>query len=345
MGFEYHIDIIGKVKHNKNVVWYFDKNGIRYTDADIRRILGCLNEPMNVRLKALNTLVSTKLLQSGIDKISINMKVRGDKLISSKGVLDSLELSPYQIYVLCEDSKSGFTFYKHIFEFMYPNINFCFVTSSGNSTLNIAFSKILELNQNKVSRIIVMTDNKFESPAYRMAIANIKKMTLNNIDRVITYIFSPICVEEVLISNVNLTWKSYSALGDMIRNYLSTGDIYYKLEIDGNKYVNAYRLKNGERVENLEAYMANELPRVSSLRYSKKCLGPCYVSRCCPKVLNNAELRCNRANRKITGCASFCGNLSLAGAIQNIVNEMLGLKANNLKHWSKESRNNLYRRL
>ena len=25
-----------------------------YTDADIRRILGCLNEPMNVRLSKLN---------------------------------------------------------------------------------------------------------------------------------------------------------------------------------------------------------------------------------------------------------------------------------------------------
>lgn len=344
MGFEYHIDIVGKVKHNKNVVWYFDKNGIRYTDADIRRILGCLNEPMNVRLSKLNNFMAQNMgvaRPKDVDRISVNMRLSGNKLVSTCGTLRVMTCERRVILVICEDSSSGKQLYMRLLHAMYPNVLFRFVSSYGNKGLEKAFNS--EFNRLRGSNIgvIIISDYKVEDGGYIKNLKKIEKSIENSETNIPIWMYTPICVEEAMLSNLKLRVKFRSPLLNKLQNYTKTGEKYYRCIYSVKYGCEVYEMFDGSLIQNLEVALAKELFNVSLIPYSKKFLSSCFVDECCPRRLMGKAFRCNRYSAN-SGYDDYSGDGSLIGGLQNIVNDILGIKDRYLTWWKREYIKDLY---
>lgn len=336
---DYYIRIVGKVKHNKDVLWYYDENGFRYSEEDICVILrnDCrdVNKMMYLRERLL--------IDGNIQNLKINMRMSGNKLVSSRGRLQSIDVFNRVLYVVCEDSSSGYTLYQRLLEFMYPNIVFKFTTSKGNSNLGATVEKLLSKHRGEVD-LILIADYKRESAAFRRNINKLKIIADGERTRLKIWLFRPTCVEEIILSNKNLPCRQ-SKLASLIQSYNKSGRLYYTVNIRTDDIVENYVLMGGVEVANLEALLANELSKVSYFRYKKSQLSSCFVTYCCPKYIGDRQLRCKLYAASLRGCKSFMDEESLASGLQNIVDNILHKDIKWLHNWSKESIDNLYRRL
>ena len=324
---------------------YYDENGFRYKEAEIKALISGNTSVENARL---NSLVRNRLmLMTMYDNIRINMHMRGGKPISSSGKLDVLDLVNKVIYVLCEDSSSGYTLYQRLLEYMYPNVVFKFSTSKGNSRLSLEASKIMGQIKGNLN-LIIIADYKRGSPAFRNNVYHIGNSAKEFGKTANIWLFRPTCVEEVILSNVNLKFRP-NTLTESIKSYLRSGKLYCDVVIkptDSDRLiVDGYMMYNGKAVENLEALLANELSKLSYIRYTKKNLSNCFVNVCCPRYLGDRNLPCKFINKCHSGCESFTNDMSLACGLQNIVDNILGKDASCLKGWNSRSKYELYRRL
>lgn len=343
---DYYIRIVGKVKHNKDVLWYYDENGFRYSKEELAAVVSGNTSLENVRL---NSIVRKKLMieNLNIGHLRINMRVRGGKLVSSSGTLEVLNLVNKTIYVVCEDSSSGYTLYQRLLEYMYPNIRFKFTTSKGNSNLGIAVNGVMKQLKEDLN-MIVIADYKRESEAYRNNIEDIRISSSMFEWKSNIWLFRPTCVEEIILSNINLRFRP-NTLTESVKDYLKSGKLYYDVIIKSRgiekPIIDGYRMYNGEIVNNLEALLAVELSKVSYIRYTKKSLSTCFVNVCCPRYLGDRNLVCKLVNKCHSGCESFTNDMSLACGLQNIVNNIINKDKGCLNAWNAKSKDNLYRRL
>lgn len=307
------IRIIKKYKFKGRVLWYYDSNGIRYYEHEVRYIIDNKKLP------------SEKQFLSRIYNIDIDINMVYDKshrLRSNNGTLKTIKTDNYkEISILIEDSNSGFQFYKTLIEYAFPGVYFKFYTSNG-------YSGIEDIINNKRIDLVIM-DNKQNSPNAVKVIEYLRKCSQEyNI-----HIYIPTSIEEVILSNHWLQIFKSSSLKDVIEEYFYTGSIYYTLL--GDKYKID---KIGCIIDNLEKTLSSELSKISSIRYNKSKLSGCFLMGCCPILAENFKCgqftESNKLN-KMTYDSLACGLI-------NILCLILYNKEPYLNKWSEEAKYRLY---
>lgn len=320
-GLAHIIDIKYRVVDgNNNDCWYVDSNGFRYTAQQI-------NELKNgARPRGLDGLQYRK-----------GMKIL---LKYDKAKITNLSIIDPKLCIICEDSKSGKVFYERIIRAIYPNLKFDLYTSDGN--LNI-YNTVLDIEKcsNKYKVYIIISDNQMTNLDYR----NNLKATLDFIKYScykIAYNFSPICVEEVLLSSPHIKLSGDTKCKELhskIIDYLRSGNEYYTFDITNAEYSCC-----GERTTSLERLLYKQLNKNSVLNYTKDSISTCFFTQCCPMIFNGTSFatKCRSYNgRYITGTNMYNG-VSLVCGLQNIINKILGYKNRYLTSWSKQSLEKLY---
>lgn len=171
------IDIDRKVISPSNNFWYLDKSGNRFDLSTIKNIIDGKCNTENI------TFI-------------INMKKWGNT-IKGDGITIQRLYSKESCVVICEDSAAGFVFYKYVLSALYPLCDFVFLSFKGNANFSGDLRKIIS-EYPSINDFILLIDNKLEVSNVATDIASLPNILKSNNKNYI--IFSPICVEEVLLS-------------------------------------------------------------------------------------------------------------------------------------------------
>ena len=213
-------------------------------------------------------------------------------------------------------------FYRYIIESIYQNVQFKFISSHG-------YGGIMDCMEENDFDIVIM-DLKSNSIDVMNIIDELRIRSLHDG----LHYYTPVCVEEVILSNRNLQIYKESKIKSLIEDYAYTGKAYYK-DTDDNYII------LGKQVRNLEKALSAELSRISSIRYTKSKLSGCIMMKCCNTYeINTGKVKCSQFSN-LNKIDSF-KNSSILGGILNIIDKILGNRAIYLSNWSTESKSKLY---
>lgn len=313
-----YIKIVKKYKRKDGTIaWYYDDSGHRFYPNELEYIIKSKRVPKG---KEYITRFTT-------ERVETNMAITSSgRMVSKLGKVETKRVySEKPIIILTEDSRSGYTFYKMLLEMVFEDATFTFISSHGYGDISKYVRHYASSNN-----IVVIVDNKIEQVNVANIIDDIYSAC--KVDPKI-HIFRPVSVEEVILSNNELSTKRESLLRDLIIRYMTTGEPYYTI-------VGKQRLVSHKLVDNLEGLLSAELSRISSISYTKSILSGCFLNRCC-NIHINGQIRCSQYTNmdKITGYKRF----SLAFGIVNIVGQILYNRELVSNDWSTEQKEALYR--
>lgn len=330
------IDITNKYKADRDVLWYSDETGLRFSRSQLIEFIKAVDDKNNRRdISKYNGKFPKDILRylyiNG--NLSINMKITTTgRLMSNNGTLKiNNVLRTSTICVIIEDEGSGYIFYKSMLQQIFRNVPFVFITSRGKDNIGK-----IALKQSEVyKKILIITDKKVEDTKFMLGLMELKYSLSATTDIMIYY---PICFEEVLLSHKKLQLKSNSVLYNSIVGYTNSGVPYYKLI--GNKYF----LNIGCIVHNLEYELARELYKISALYISKSNIARCFTVDCCDIVIQSKgtfkKLSCNRSVDYSKRESLL--NESILGGLINAVQKIMGDEEYFLTNWSKIDKEALY---
>lgn len=185
-------------------------------------------------------------------------------------------------YCWCEDSKSGYLFWKELFKTVYPDI--IVESKNSNSGLNKAADRI---SSNDGNLYYIIVDNAIDNPDVLREMLRLKKCIAGKTNVKIISIHS---FEFVLLSFEQLekwVFAENDELKDKRSVILEARSQFVKLVNAGgyaedlNKFKSVYINQSKHNSEKISAKLLFEITRNTGFETNKSHIGSCFVNSCC----------------------------------------------------------------
>ena len=213
------------------------------------------------------------------------------------------------IYVWCEDSKSGFQFWKALFKEIHPD--FITETQRNNSRLSKNAGKITDDGNTYYIIIDTAVDNA--DVLREMARLNRNIAGKNNIKLIKVHSFEFTLLSFEYLEN--WVFSEDDELKERRSNYIAAKNSFIKLVNTGdnadelNKFRSVYDFSDKYNTEKIAAKLLYEITRNTGFETDKSKIGECFINSCCEWSdredddacgLDNSRLNANEKMKEIT---------------------------------------------
>ena len=203
-------------------------------------------------------------------------------------------------YVWCEDSKSGYDFWKCLFGVIYPDI--AVETKNSNSKLCIAADQITDDN----NIYYIMLDSVMDNPDVVRETRRLKRNISgkNNVRTIKIHSF------EYALLSFEILDKWIFAEEDELKEkrseILEQRDIFVKLIKNGgdaselNEFKTKFNFSQKYNSEKISAKLLKEITRNTGFETDKSQIGQCFINDCCEWSNRQNDDICGLEDRKLT---------------------------------------------
>ena len=199
-------------------------------------------------------------------------------------------------YVWCEDSKSGFQFWKALFKEIHPD--FITETQRNNSRLSKNAGKITDDGNTYYIIIDTAVDNADVLRELARLYRNISGKNNIKLIKVHSFEFTLLSFEYL----ENWVFSEDDELRDRRSNCISAKNSFIKLVNNGdkNKFRSVYDFSDKYNTEKIAAKLLYEITRNTGFETDKSKIGDCFVNNCCEWNDRQANDVCGLDKNKLT---------------------------------------------
>ncbi len=204
-------------------------------------------------------------------------------------------------YVWCEDSSSGYFFWKNLFSVLYNE----FVVESKKSNSNLC-NEVSKISQTDENRYYILLDNAIDNPEVLREVIRLKKIIKEKENVTIIKIHS---FEFVLLSFKMLedwVFAEVDELKDKRTDLLYLKDVFVKIILDGgdvgelSEMKNLFNIDEMINTEQLASKLLYKITRNTGFETNKGKLGDCFVVDCCDWNFRESDDICGLDDHRIS---------------------------------------------